>query len=156
MLKGVEEKKRWRTLKKNKILKNQIKFRSKPAPSTCSRPANFSSPPTAPSVSAHSAASSPPTPIPSPHHHHLLPPLSIPSVSFFLSLYKQTGRDRETVVVLAVWHYQLINPCQQLVPPTPNSNPPSAGAGVEELTDPPLKVWLAKHPSTHAARQTDR
>lgn len=72
----------------------------------------------------------PPTP--------LLPPISIPSVSFFLSFYEQTGRDRETVVVLAVWHYQLINPCQQLVRPR-HPNPPSL---------PPLgQEW--RNPLTH-------
>lgn len=101
--------------KKNKILKNQIKIRSNPAPSTCSLLQKLFFLPTSPFP--HKAPSSvssfccliPPTP--------LLPPVSIPSVSLFLSLHDQTGRDRETVVVLAVWHYQLINPCQQLVPP---------------------------------------
>lgn len=48
-------------------------------------------------------------------HFYTPHPASILPVSLCLCLSEQTGRDRETVVVLAVWHYQLINPCQQLV-----------------------------------------
>lgn len=127
----------------NKIFKN-TEIRSHPAPSTCPLLQNLFFFPTHPSLmrllllSAHSAASfCPPSPPPS------LPPVSIPSVSFCLSLYEQTGRDRETVVVLAVWHYQLINPCQQLVRLSPSTpTPPSLHWGRSAGTHWPARKGL--------------
>lgn len=51
------------------------------------------------------------------HFQLILLPHFLSTTPFIISLFphERTGKDTQAVVVLAVWHYQLINPCQQLV-----------------------------------------
>lgn len=64
------------------------------------------------------------------------------------------GRDRETVVVLAVWHYQLINPRQQLG--CLLSSLPSAAQEVEEPSDLPggALTGTLRHRSSKIKKET--
>ena len=133
---GGEEKKGRRCQEKGNKFLNKLNYTLNPPRPPLPRRSTFLA------LSFHFAAS---LFLPPPTHTHT----PILSVSLCLSLDEQTGRDREIVVVLAVWHYQLINPCQQLVclPPPPfhpPSLPSSTCEGVEELTDLPARVWLAQ------------